>query len=464
MFDQHHSNKIKNDKIYRWRLELSCYSYDIIYRPGKLNTAADALSRANCSASDLNSLSNIHNMLCHPGITRMIHFVRTKNLPFSVDDVKRITDACNVCKECKPQFYKPKKTHLIKAMHPFERLSIDFKGPLPSSTRNKYFLTVIDEYSRFPFVFPCSDLTSKTVIKCLQQLFTIFGLPNYIHSDRGSSFMSSELKDFLLRLGVCSSHTTPYNPQGNGQCERYNGVIWNTITLALKSKQKPLSMWESVLPDVLHSMRSLLCTATNSTPHERLFNFERGSVTGNSIPSWLATPGPVLMKRHIRASKFQPVVDRVDLLECHPNYARVRLSDGKITTVSLRDLAPCGTPIASSSDSSLDINSVNDPNNVKESTGTQRWDSNKGTHRMSENDSFCNDSVNEMIDQTSEIVQQPCQELTPITNIVPVTRSENETNNECSPFQENFANPNSPRLPTLRRSGRIRHQPNRLDL
>jgi hypothetical protein len=42
MFDHKASNKIKNDKIMRWRTELSCYKYDVVYRPGVLNCGADA--------------------------------------------------------------------------------------------------------------------------------------------------------------------------------------------------------------------------------------------------------------------------------------------------------------------------------------------------------------------------------------------------------------------------------------
>ena len=106
---------------------------------------------------------------------------------------------------------------------------MDFKGPLPSASTNKYILTIVDEYSRFPFVFPCKDVTTQTVIKCLTQLFSIFGMPGYVHSDRGSSFMSKELKDWLLSQKVPSSHTTSYNPRGNGQCERFNGIIWKTV-------------------------------------------------------------------------------------------------------------------------------------------------------------------------------------------------------------------------------------------
>ena len=50
--------------------------------------------------------------------------------------------------------------------------------------------------------------------------------------------------------------------------------------------------------------------------------------------------GKVSMKRHVRRSKFEPLVDEVDLLEATPQYAHVRLSSGKETTVSLHDLSP----------------------------------------------------------------------------------------------------------------------------
>ena len=346
MFDGRQVGKVKNEKIMRWRLELSSYCYDIIYRPGTENASADALSRsAVCSASDNRKLLvELHSALCHPGVTRMTHFVRTRNLPFSVEEIKQMTASCPVCAECKPRYGKPPEAaHLIKATQPFERLNMDFKGPLPSATRNKYMLTVVDEFSRFPFVFPCADITSSTVIGCLCQLFAIFGMPAYVHSDRGSSFMSAELKSFLFSKGIATSRTTAYNPEGNGQVERYNGIIWKAVSLALRSRGLPVERWEVVLPDALHSVRSLLSTATNETPHERLFRHQRRSTSGNSVPTWLSKPGDVvLMKRHVR-QKYDPLVDEVELLEANPQYAHVRLPDGRETTVSIRHLAPRGT-------------------------------------------------------------------------------------------------------------------------
>ena len=154
--------------------------------------------------------------------------------------------------------------------------------------------------------------------------------------------MSSELKSWLHSRGVATSRTTPYNPQGNGQVERYNGVIWKTISLALRTQNLPVQNWELVLFDALHSIRTLISTATNETPHERFFSFKRRSPTGNTLPSWLSNPGKVLRKRHVRQSKYEPLVEEVDLIEANPNYAYIQDSAGRETSVSLRDLAPRG--------------------------------------------------------------------------------------------------------------------------
>lgn len=106
--------------------------------------------------------------------------------------------------------------------------------------------------------------------------------------------------------------------------------------------------WERVLPEVLHSIRSLLCTATNETPHERFFNFQRRSSFGNGLPSWLLTPGQVLVRRYVRSSKHEPLTDQVELVDVNPMYASVKYPDGRESTVSIRDLAPSPESPASS--------------------------------------------------------------------------------------------------------------------
>jgi len=92
---------------------------------------------------------------------------------------------------------------------------------------------VVDEYTRFPFCFACPDMLSSTVVKCLDELFSLCGMLSYIHSDLGRSLNSREAKEYLMS-GVASSHSTPFHPIGNSQVERYNGILWKAIRLALK--------------------------------------------------------------------------------------------------------------------------------------------------------------------------------------------------------------------------------------
>ena len=82
-----------------------------------------------------------------------------------------------------------------------------------------------------------------------------------------------------------------------------------------------------------------MCTATNETPHDRLINFPRKS-NSNPLPSWLTEKGRVLLRKHVKQSKYDDDCEEVDLIDCNPTYARVRLQNGFEKTVSLRDLAP----------------------------------------------------------------------------------------------------------------------------
>ena len=62
-----------------------------------------------------------------------------------------------------------------------------------------------------------------------------------------------------MKRGVASSHSTSYHPIGNSQVERYNGILWKAIRLALKSHNLPVDSWEAVLQDALHILFGRSC-------------------------------------------------------------------------------------------------------------------------------------------------------------------------------------------------------------
>ena len=227
--------------------------------------------------------------------------------------------------------------------------------------------------------------------------------------------MSYEFKSWLHSLGVPTSRTTRYNPRGNGQVERYNRIIWKTIVLALHVKRLSLTHWEYVLPNVLHSFRSLLCTATNCTPHERMFCHDRKSYNGVSLPSWVK-PGPIYVKNHNRNNKSDLLVEEAELLEANPQYAYVRLEDGRKIPISLRDLAP----------KAVTFNEENHVNNYDAATEPSLHEQNETVNNNLQDD--VNISLNQS-DSNPEV--------------------ENDINQDQSKILEN--------KPQLRRSSRVRH-------
>ena len=49
----------------------------------------------------------------------------------------------------------------------------------------------------------------------------------------------------------------------------------------------------------------------------------------------------MMLRRFVRHSKTHPLVDGVQLMDVNPCYAYIRYSDGRESTVSLKDLSPC---------------------------------------------------------------------------------------------------------------------------
>ena len=162
---------------------------------------------------------------------------------------------------------------------------------------------------------------------------------------RAQSFIYEQrltrISDFERSTGS-SKLNYQLQPRRNGQAERCNGVIWKRGTMSLKSKNLPLKNWQDALSDVLHSVHSLLCTATNETPPDSFFDFSRRSSTGTSILTWLATSGPLYINSQVCTSKMNPLVNEVELLQADPHYLHVCYPGGRETTVATKHLAPQG--------------------------------------------------------------------------------------------------------------------------
>ena len=73
----------------------------------------------------------------------------------------------------------------------FDVWGIDFMGPFPSSFRNKYILVAVDYMSKWVEAQPLPTNDARVVVRFLKKLFTRFGTPRAIISDRGTHFCNT---------------------------------------------------------------------------------------------------------------------------------------------------------------------------------------------------------------------------------------------------------------------------------
>jgi transposase InsO family protein len=148
------------------------------------------------------------------------------------------------------------KTPIIR--EPFSKIAIDIVGPLSRTKKgNKYILTVIDEGTRYPEAFPLPSIEAERIAQSLVQLFSRVGVARVILSDQGSNFTSTLLKQLYEMLGIKGITTSPYRPQSNGKCERYNGTLKKVLKKLCITYEKD---WDEMLPYALFAYRE--------TPHE----------------------------------------------------------------------------------------------------------------------------------------------------------------------------------------------------
>ena len=76
-----------------------------------------------------------------------------------------------------------------------------------------------------------STSTSETS-KVLLSLFSRHGLTDKLVSDNGPQFTSDEFKEFMKNCGILHIKTAPYQPQINGEAERFVQTFKNFIKRA----------------------------------------------------------------------------------------------------------------------------------------------------------------------------------------------------------------------------------------
>ena len=159
------------------------------------------------------------------------------------------TEACEGCIAGKMARSKFPAGPFFRSSRIAEVMHSDVCGPFSTgSSGAHYFVTFIDDISRFIAVYPIknkSDVLSsfKGFIASLE---TEFGrqVVKELHSDNGGEYIGKDFKSFCTRSGIKQVTTVPHTPQQNGIAERANRTLVEGARSMMLETKMPRSSWD----------------------------------------------------------------------------------------------------------------------------------------------------------------------------------------------------------------------------
>ncbi|HLP81323.1 MAG TPA: reverse transcriptase domain-containing protein, partial [Nitrosomonas sp.] len=223
----------------------------------------------------------------HCGMTRMFQNMRQRVVWRGMKrDIGAFVQECNICARFKSNRNKvPLQPYTIPNA-PFDTVSADIIGPVPSSRLGSmYILAIQDQLSRWVQFVPLRDTLSETVARAfLSRWVCTYGVPRRVLTDQGSNFVSALFREFLRFLGSKPVNTCAYRPQSNGANERSHRDLHTYLAMFLNPAT--VDTWDTLLQEAAWVHNSLTHTALGVSPFEVLFG-----IPPRTVQAWL--PGPL---------------------------------------------------------------------------------------------------------------------------------------------------------------------------
>ncbi|CAI7911431.1 unnamed protein product [Closterium sp. NIES-54] len=209
-----------------------------------------------------------HHRLGHPSLPHlrgMASHTLVSDLPHSLPPLPRgLAPTCVPCVEGQ-QRAAPHSSTFPPTEAPLQTLHMDVWGlaSVRGQAHERYFLLVVDDYSRYTKVFP---LRSKGEVPevlidwiriARRQLSECFGsdLPVLrLHSDRGGELSSDLLRAFCRAEGIRQTFTLPASPQQNGIADRRIGMVMDVVRTSMIHAAAPHFLWPFAVQYAAHQI------------------------------------------------------------------------------------------------------------------------------------------------------------------------------------------------------------------
>jgi Integrase zinc binding domain/Chromo (CHRromatin Organisation MOdifier) domain/RNase H-like domain found in reverse transcriptase/Integrase core domain len=230
---------------------------------------------------------------CHDGVlqghfgeARTVEKIQRKYyFPGMIKKVRRYIKACEDCQRNKEDHHKPygkMQEWQQELKKPWQHITMDFMMGMPetqdpvSGKSVKQILVVVDRFSKQVILIPIrKDADTEEVIELLwRYIFSVFGIPLTITTDRDKIFRSEKWKEEMKEVGCDSILSTAEHQQTDGQSERKIQEIQQYLRNYLDYTQKN---WIELLPKAQYAINDAYNSVTELTPHEVVFGMDSES-------------------------------------------------------------------------------------------------------------------------------------------------------------------------------------------
>ncbi|KAJ9561101.1 hypothetical protein OSB04_006261 [Centaurea solstitialis] len=246
-----------------------------------MNTSTDNFCFVSRASSDTNWLW--HKRLSHLNF-KTLNQLCINNLVIGLPDFRYTkVSLCSACEKGKQTRASFKSKQISSISSPLQLLHMDLFGPVnvQSIAGKKYTLVIVDEYSRYTWVF---FLRSKSdapeeIILFVRKMERLNNLTvRSIRSDHGTEFKNSTLETFFDQKGISQNFSSVRTPQQNGVAERRNRTLIEAARSMLSEANLATQFWAEAVNTACYTQnRSLIVKRFRRTPYE-LFRNRKPSI------------------------------------------------------------------------------------------------------------------------------------------------------------------------------------------